>query len=38
MFYPVRPGNRGGRDLFKWDDVRYMKYNVNSTSITILKG
>ena len=28
MFYPVRPGNRGGRDLFKWDDVRYMKYNV----------
>ena len=26
MFAPVRGGNRGGWDQFKWDDVRLMSY------------
>ena len=26
MYAPVRGGNRGGQDQFKWDDVRLMSY------------
>ena len=26
MYAPVRGGNRGGWDQFKWDDVRLMSY------------
>ena len=26
MYAPVRGGNRGGQDQFKWDDVRLMTY------------
>jgi len=26
MYNPIRDGCRGGRDLFKWDDVRLMPY------------
>ncbi len=26
MFSPVREGNRGGKDQFKWDDVRLLPY------------
>lgn len=26
MYAPVRAGNRGGWDQFKWDDVRLMSY------------
>ncbi len=26
MYNPVRGGNRGGRDQFKWEQVRMMAY------------
>jgi hypothetical protein len=26
MFEPIRDGNRGGRDQFKWEDIRLMSY------------
>ncbi len=26
MYNPVRPGNRGGKDLFKWESVRTLSY------------
>lgn len=26
MYAPVRGGNRGGQDQFKWDDIRLMSY------------
>ncbi len=26
MYNPIRDGCRGGRDMFKWDDVRLMPY------------
>jgi hypothetical protein len=26
MFNPVRGGNRGGRDQFKWEDIRTLPY------------
>ncbi|KAF9364991.1 hypothetical protein BGX34_011828 [Mortierella sp. NVP85] len=29
MFHPTRGGTRGGRDQFKWDDVKEDKYREN---------
>ena len=26
MFTPIREGNRGGRGLFSWEEVRAMSY------------
>lgn len=26
MYNPVRGGNRGGKDQFKWDDIRLLPY------------
>ncbi len=26
MFWDIRPGNRGGKDLFKWEDLKVMNY------------
>ena len=26
MYNPVRGGNRGGRDLFKWEEIRLLPY------------
>ena len=26
MYAPIRGGNRGGQDRFKWDDVKLMSY------------